>query len=137
MIRVIGFNFSKISVEKKTEVKKGLKINTNIDVKDLKKTEIDVFKEKDVFEINYEFKITYNPNVADIEFKGNMLILVNDKDLVKQLEENWKDKKLLEELRIPIINLIWNRCNLKALQLEEDLGLPPHIPSPKLESSSK
>ena len=34
-------------------------------------------------------------------------------------------------------NLILSRCNLKALQLEEELGLPQHAPPPRLVTQPK
>jgi len=134
MMRVIGFNFSKISIDKKKEPEKGMKINTNIEIKELEKKDIDVFKDKDVFDMAYEFKINYSEDIAELVFNGSILILIENEEIVKNIEENWKDKKLPENLRIPLMNVIFSRCNLKALQLEEDLGLPQHLPSPKIAS---
>jgi len=131
-MRVIGFNFKEISIEKKKEINNELKINTNIDVKDLKKEELDLFKDKDIFNLEYEFKILYEPDFAELVFKGGILVLIEDKKLVKNIEKQWKDKKIIPELKVPILNLIFSKCNLKALQLEEDMGLPPHIPSPRI-----
>jgi hypothetical protein len=50
------------------------------------------------------------------------------KDFIKQ----WKQKKLPEEHRILIFNVILKKSNLKAMQLEDELNLPLHIPLPSV-----
>jgi len=134
-MKVVGSNFSKISGERKGLISRELKINTNIEIKDVKKQTVNVFKDQEVFAFEYEFKIDYG-EFGRLDFKGNILILFDEKSIVKELEENWKDKKLVESLKMPLMNIVFSRCNLKAMQLEEDLGLPIHLPQPKIESKS-
>lgn len=137
-MRVIGFNFDKISIEKKKKQREGqLRINTNIEIIDLHKEEVDIFKDRDVYNFEYEFKINYEPNFAEIIFKGGVLTLIEDKDILDEIKKEWKDKKLPEKIKLSLMNLIFSRCNLKALQLEEDMGITPHIPSPRFTAQSQ
>jgi hypothetical protein len=46
--------------------------------------------------------------------------------------KKWKNKKIEDEVRVPLFNLILTKCNLKALQFEEEFGLPTHIPFPRV-----
>ena len=46
-------------------------------------------------------------------------------------------KKVEEELRLPLMNIIFARCNLKAMELEEAVNLPFHIPTPKFTAKDK
>jgi len=132
MIRIVGFNYKKISVEKKKDTERGMKINTNIEIKDIKFDKIDVFGDKETANIEYEFKIQYEPGIAKVEFKGSILLLIDEESVVKEIKDSWKEKKVPENVRIGILNMIFSRCNLKALQLEDDLGLPQHLPAPRL-----
>ena len=52
----------------------------------------------------------------------------------------WKDgsdKKIPEGIRIGLFNFIMSKCNVKALQLEDELGLPFHVPMPRLRPEKK
>ncbi|MAG07272.1 hypothetical protein CMI46_00455 [Candidatus Pacearchaeota archaeon] len=136
-MKVVGFNFRKISVEKDSEVKPGVKVNTNIEIKEVNNQKSDIFGDKDVFNFEYEFTIKYEPKYAKIVFGGGILALIEDEKLEKEVKESWKKKILPDELKIPLMNIIFSRCNVKALQLEEDTNLPPHLPSPKFAKQSK
>jgi hypothetical protein len=49
----------------------------------------------------------------------------------KKILEEWKkDKKLNEEISALVFNTILARCNVKALNLAQDVGLPPHFRLP-------
>jgi len=44
----------------------------------------------------------------------------------------WKNKKISDDIRMPLFNMILTKCNLKALQFEEEFALPTHVPMPRL-----
>jgi len=135
-MRVIGFSFNQISIEKKKELDRNIKINTNIDIKDISFPKLDLFQTKEVANFEYNFKIFYE-DCAELIFKGTILVLIEDKKQFEELKKSWKTKKIDDKLRIPLMNIILSKCNLKALQLEEDLGLPAHLPAPRITSSEK
>lgn len=138
---VIGFNLTKILVERKGPIKGAVKVNTKINVTDIKKEDITIAQGKDVMNFNFNFAIEYsstsnNSKVADISFEGKILYLVDPKD-TKKILEDWKNKKIADEIRIPIFNTMLAKCNIKALVLEEDLGLPSHIPLPSFKGKQE
>lgn len=128
-MRIIGFVFNKILVEKKKEPKGQIKINTNIDIENITKDSLDVAGE--ILRLSYTYTIKYEPEIGEIVFKGETVMLP-EKEKIKDILKDWKKKKIKEEIRIPIFNFIMSKCNLKALQFEDDLNLPPHIPLPRL-----
>jgi len=134
-MRVIGFNFKKISVDKLKDPEPGMKIKTNIEIRDITKQELDLLKGSNILSFEYEFNLNYQPRVADILFTGNLIMLFEDQKQVKDIEKNWKKQEISDDIKIPVLNIIFAKCNLKALQLEEDLALPQHIPSPTLSKS--
>ena len=131
-MQIIGFNFEKISAERKPKkIIKNLEINSNINIKNISKEDLDIIKDKPALKFEFEFSISYKPEIAKILFQGFILGIV-EKDESKDILKKWKNKKIPEEIRIPLFNLILTKSNVKALQLEEELGLPTHIPLPKI-----
>ncbi len=131
-MKLVGFNFTKISTEKKKEITKDLKVNTNIEIKNIEDQKSDIFKDKDLMKFDYVFEINYEPDFAKLNFQGAILILFDKEDNLKEVKEKWKDKKIPEDIRIYLMNVILSRCNIRSLQLEEDLGIPFHIPVPRV-----
>jgi hypothetical protein len=132
-MQVIGFGFDKISAEKKASKPnvQNVNISSNVDIKSISQEEINILKDKHTLKFEFEFLIDYKPDFANILFKG-YVVLVVEKDESKNILKKWKSKKIPDDIRLPLFNLIMTKCNLRALQLEEELNLPTHIPLPRL-----
>ena len=130
---IIGFNLNKISIERKEPIKGQINIKTNLKITEIKdeKGIPEISKDKTALKFDFEFDINYEPKIANIHFAGHVLDLENADD-AKNILKEWKDKKLSEDLRLKISNMIWVKCNIKAFLLEEEIGLPVHIPLPRL-----
>lgn len=136
-MKLTGFNLRKINVEKFTDSLSKMKINTKIDISDISKIESEFFKgEEDLVKVKFLYTINYDPEIAKIELGGNILLAVEN-TLSRGILEGWKEKKMSEEFRIMIFNLILKKFNVKALELEEQLNLPLHIPMPSLKKGKK
>jgi hypothetical protein len=131
-MQVIGFNFTKISSERKKALEGKIEISSNMNIKDISPDKIPMIKDKEVLKFDFEFIITYKPDLAEIKFEGFILVLV-DREKQKDIIKKWKNKKLDDDVRIPLFNTILTKCNLRALQLEEELQLPSHVPMPKIQ----
>jgi len=131
-MKIIGFSIKKISAEVKENKKTNIEITSNLNLEDIKESKLESTKQKSIL-INFNFYVDYKPNVAKIEFKGH-LILLDDENKTEEIIKSWKEKKLPESIQLPVLNYILEKCNLKSLELEEELGLPLHIPLPKLGS---
>ena len=131
-MKLVGFNFTKISAEREKNLKENLSFNTKIDISSIEPFKSDFFKTKeDIFSIDFIYTISYNQDLAKIEIKGNILLSADQK-IVKEIIKNWKDKKISDDFRIFFFNLVLKKANIKALQLEEELNLPTHIPLPSI-----
>jgi hypothetical protein len=124
-MQIIGFNLTKILIERKEKSKSELKISQNIDIDEISKDKINISKEE-VLKIKFTFNINYDPNFAKLEFKGTVVLLPQKEEL-KTITKEWKDKKLAQEFRMPLFNFIMNKCNIKALGLEDEMALPIHL----------
>ena len=129
-MQIIGFNLIKILVERKERPKQKIEVKQNINIDGISKDKINISKEE-ILKIEFTFNVDYNPDFAKLELKGHVIILPEKEELKKIIKE-WKNKKLQEEFRIPLFNFIMSKCNIKALNFEDELGLPLHIPMPRL-----
>lgn len=131
-MKFLGFNFTKITSERLNDFVKDLKINTNIDISSIEKTESDMFKgSEELLVVKFKYSLDYSPDLAKIYFEGSVL-MTEDQKITKDILKGWKDKEIPENFKINVLNFILKKSHFKALQLEEDLGLPYHIPFPRI-----
>lgn len=134
-MKFVGFNFTKINIERMSGEIKDLKINNNIDISDVKKTKPELVHSKEEFiEIKFDYNINYEPNIAKISLAGTVLLMVDSK-VAKEFQKAWKTKKLPDEHKITIFNVILKKTNLKAMQLEDEMNLPLHVPMPTVKET--
>jgi hypothetical protein len=135
-MRLAGFNFKKISAEKTKEISGEMKINTKMDFLSIEPIKAGLLKIKDeLIKVEFSYIVSYDPNFAKIELTGEILLSVEPK-IAKDILKEWKERKTSEDFRISVFNLILKKSNIKALQLEEELILPFHIPLPFLDKES-
>jgi hypothetical protein len=136
-MKIIGFNFKKISAERINESGEKLKINTGINISEISSVKSDLFRSKEeIVQIVFNYTINYEPEYAKVDFSGVLLLSLEPKDARKIVSE-WKEKKIPEEFKIIIFNAILRKSSIKALELEEELHLPLHISLPKVSSEKK
>ncbi len=136
-MKIAGFNFKKISVERLDGKKENIKINTKIDIPVIKSLKPEFLKTKDeLLQIDFTYVVDYEPNFAKIEFIGNLIVALDSKT-AKEILKNWKKKEMPDELRLSLFNIILRKSNIKALELEDEMNLPLHIPFPPLRIDHK
>jgi hypothetical protein len=133
-MRLLGFNFNKISAERLKNTRDDLKITSNIEIPSIEKTNSDFLKTKNEELISAKFKhtINYEPDVAVLELSGALLLSIESKqakDLLKKWEEN---KQIPDDIKIPLLNLIIQKSSVKALELEDTMSFPFHIQFPRV-----
>ncbi len=133
----MGFNFTKINIERLGGSIENLKINTNIDISSIESANADFLKSKEEFVVvEFKYDINYEPNFAKIEFKGNMIVSMDSKQK-KDLLKKWKDKKIPDDVQFFVFSVILRKVSVKALQLEDELNLPFHIPMPRISKQTQ
>lgn len=132
-MQILAFNFDKISAERKDSLKGKVEINSNINITSITSEKVAIVKDESsvALKFNFDFTVAYNPDFAELKFTGSILT-VFDKEESKEVLKKWKDKKISDNVRIVLFNFILTKCNLKALQLEEDINIPTHVPLPKI-----
>ena len=135
---IVGFNFDKFHVERKKPLEAPIKIDSGMKIIDIKKEELNLSEDKkqDVLRFDYEFLVRYDPKQAEILLEGHLMLLEPKEKLDSILTEWTKSKKFDAEITQLIMNNVLLRCNIKALLLGQELGLPPHIRMPMLQPTS-
>jgi|APSaa5957512622_1039677.scaffolds.fasta_scaffold123578_1 hypothetical protein len=128
--RLLGFNFRRIEVERQDQSPEKVDIVSDIKFENVEKHRVDLVNEE-ALKIDFEFKLTYK-DFAKLSMQGAIILMVDDKAFKDALKEWKKNKKLPKDLNQGLINLILQKCSLRALQLEEEMGIPLHIQMPKV-----
>ena len=132
-IKLASFHYLKLNGERKENFDGELRIAPNINIKSIDKFDSD--KKQDVVKIVFSFEVDYG-ELGKINLEGFMLLIVDSKTL-KDVVDGWKAKKLDNEINLTIINVIMQKASIKAIQLEDELGLPSHIQIPRLQLGKK
>lgn len=137
-MKLIGFNFTKMNLEKKSDNMKDLKVSTGIDISEVQEAKSDFFSSsaEELIAVKFEYSINYEKDVATLKFFGSLIVSVESKQ-GKEILKQWKEKKLPEDFRLSVFNIILRKSSVRALQFEEELNLPPHIPLPSFRPEEK
>ena len=131
-MKLLGFNFEKISIERLKNSQGEIKIKSNIDISEIKEMKADFLKsQENPLQIDFVYSVDYEPEVARIELKGTIILSVEEQQS-KEILKDWKKKKTSEDFRQVVFNLILRKATIRALELEDEMNLPPHMPMPVL-----
>lgn len=135
---IVGFNFTKMAVEKKKPIKGKVNIANNMKITNVESQDLSLGKSKEAgIRYTFEFSAKYEPGMAEISFSGEILDLQEEKT-AKALIDSWKkDKKIDPKVMDVLLRTIFARCNLKAIVLSQEVGLPSPVPLPKLQTKKK
>ncbi len=135
-MKLVNFNFTKISIEKFKEKADTIKFNTKLDISSIDSFKSELKLKDELIKIDFVYTILYEPDFAKVELAGSFIISVEPK-IAREILKGWKDKQTSEEFRVAIFNVILKKSNIKAIQLEDELGLPIHLPLPSLNKQPK
>jgi len=134
-MKFVGFTFTKLNAEKSGKPISKLSINNNVNILQISQSKEGFLKTKEpLLKFDFNYGIEYKPDVAKINLEGSVLALVDSK-IAKAVLKEWKDKKVHEEIRDLLFNFILKKATLKALELEDALSLPAHLPLPSIRFS--
>ncbi len=129
---VIGFTFSKISIERKAAIPQKVEIKSKINVKNISKHDVKLVTGKDTLKFDFTYKLEYAPDLAHVNFEGHLLVVLEPAKAEEVAKEWKKSKQLDEKIKFAAYNAIFHKCNVKAFELEEDFNLPLHLRLPEI-----
>ena len=136
---IVGFAYTKISIERKQgTVQSRVNINNNVSIKAIEKTELPFGPDKhNGLKFSFEFTSKYDPDIGEINLRGDVLYIDEEKNIKTMLNEWKKEKKVSKELMTNIVNTILAKCNIQALILSQELNLPAPIPLPRVDQQTQ
>jgi len=133
---LLNFNFNKILVEKLGKATKQINIKSGMNVIDVKPSKLVDGSNQQAFTISFKFETLYEPKMAQIILEGDLLYLADEK-LAAEMNEAWeKNKSLPKEVALIVFNKILHNCNVEALILSREVGLPAPIQLPKIKAET-
>lgn len=136
-MKIVGFNYTKVSAERVAKWQPVKKINTNIQFTDLIKDEAEAPKDVEVLRVVFKFDVAYEPKNASVSLEGYVFLALSPNESKEAMKQWSKKKEVTEEIRNTVVKLIWKKCNLKAFQLEEELNIPTHLQLPQISFKPK
>ena len=126
---VTGFSFTKILANKKGVISDDMKVNPNLNLKNLERIDNNNDGESSL-KLYFEFNVSYDPNIALISVGG--YINYADKDeVIEAVIKKYDDaKKLDDKVLNPIMSVIQLNGHIKVLELTRQIAVPPHIGIP-------
>ena len=133
---IVGFNFKKITGEKKNQIQQNtqIKINSKLGIINVEKELLPTGKTKtEGLRLDFEFSLEYQPDIATIDILG-FIYYLEDPLRIKEIIKGWeKEKNLPIEIKQEVLNTIILKSTIRALALEQEINIPPHMPFPSVE----
>ncbi len=128
---ILGFNYTKLNAEKMKPASGKVNINNNVSISDCEEQDISVTDQSGL-KIEFTYNSSYEPEVAKIQIKGNLLYADED-DVIEEMKEEWEENNSFSKEKMKeIINYVLGKCNVQAITMSKDLNIPSPIPLPKV-----
>ncbi len=135
IMAIVGFNFTKITGEKKTDPTNKLNIDRSVNIQKVDGSHLTIGTQRqNGLVISFLYKVTYAPDLGSIELNGNLFYIASE-EKIKDALGVWKGQSVLpKDVMNQVLQAVFIRCNIQALIVSKDLALPPPfpLPSPKL-----
>lgn len=129
---IVGFTFTQLIAQKTQAAKGKININNNISIADISDSNMTVTQGKQALRVRFQFDSKYEPKVGGLHFEGEVILLEDAKVAKETLDEWSKKKSLPQKVMQPVLNNIFDRCNMQALIAARDIGLPPPFRMPRM-----
>lgn len=128
---IAAINFTKISAERNSELKGKININNNIIITDIKQIDFKLPNQESI-KVEFDFNSKYDPDIGTISITGEVILIDQPKKITEILDEWKKDKKLQEDILAGVMNNLLTKCNVEAILIGREVGLPPTLSMPKV-----
>lgn len=124
---IIGLNINSIEAKTKVDNVHGeISVNSAPVITGVAKR--DVADLKDVLVIKFSFNIAYNPDAGSMKIDGEVLYKTKD---TNNIIKDWKENNRLEpDIAVGVLNAIFRKCLIRAIDLSGELRLPPPVRFP-------
>ena len=134
---IVGFNFTKMLVEKKGSLQGKININNNIALTNAKEMDVSLGgKDTKGMLIQFEYSCIYEPNLGKILLEGD-IITMESPETIKSSIELWQKKKTVGKgVLDQVMPYLLNKSSIQAIILSKDASLPSPVPLPKINTTA-
>ncbi|HLC72903.1 MAG TPA: hypothetical protein VJH37_04960 [Candidatus Nanoarchaeia archaeon] len=135
---IVGFHFTKLLVERHQPISGKISVRNDLNIRDVQERSLSTVKSSHkTVAFQFVFSVTYSPHIADVTIIGDVLYSAEPKK-IEEILSQWKTKKkVAADISIDVLNLVLQKCNIRALEMAQELNLPTHIPMPKVNFQKK
>ncbi len=135
---IVGFHFTKLLVERHQPIQGKVNVRNDLTIKDVKEQPLTGVKgSHKTVSFQFAFTVSYAPKIADIILVGDVYYSAEPKK-TGEILATWKSKKKVSaDVSLEILNYALQRCNIRALEMAQELNLPTHIPMPRVNLQQK
>jgi len=130
---IVNFRLEKISGERKEMEAKNVEVTSNFKIKSMKKEKND--RVGDYLKVNFEFEISYKPDLGKIEMGG--VLWYQDSKLDETVKDKGEKLELTSEAVKEISTAIIRESLIESLDVSKKLRLPAPIRLPKVNVEPK
>lgn len=136
-MKILNINFTAIKAEKKGVPKGKLNVNNNIKLENIQRANIGLQKDRVALKFDFKFTTKFDPDIATMELKGELMAL-GEKEQAETILEEWKESKKVKKQDLTnLLNNIMNKCSLEVILLSRELDLPSPIPLPRIKQGKQ
>ncbi len=132
---ILGFSINAINafIDVKKSYSGTINVNSVPSIEKLEEKKLP--NTKDIVEVTFSFKSSYEPKIGEVEIKGTVLYHEDD---IKKVLSDWKNnKKLNEKMAVEVLNTIFRKCLSESVGLADKIGLPPPLRFPEVKPGKK
>ncbi len=135
---IVGFHYTKLSIERYQPIQGKVSVRNDVNIQNVKEQPIPrVQGSHKTVAFQFVFTVTYAPHVADVVITGDVYYAAEPKK-IDEVISTWKSKKKVSpEISLGVLNLVLQKCNIRALEMAQELNLPSHIPLPTVNFKQK
>lgn len=122
---VIGFNYTKMLVEKKAPAPREIGVEFSLIIKDITKAKLNLKdKKQGGLRYTFEYRVKYKPDIASIVLTGT-IVDIQDLKATQIIMKKWeKGQELDLEKMVGVYNAALNSCRIQAIVLSKEIGIP-------------
>ena len=135
---IIGFNFTKVQVERKEGAAKQVNVQNNIGISGVEEAQVNIGGgTSKALKFNFFFHSTFEPELGHIKLDGEVIALF-DASEAQTIMDGWKkDKKVPTEQATRVLNISLSKAQIMALLLSKEVNLPAPVQLPKIEAQQQ
>ena len=108
---IVGFDFSKILVQREATPKKGIRVGNNLAILSVDRKDFSSLGAgKRGIAVGFSYQVSYEPKVGSLTLEGTVLYMGDEKKVDDILSQWDRSKQLPDEVYLAVVILMLPRC---------------------------